>query len=62
MGMVWLGCHGFGLLLLRQWCLAPPPIAIGRGCDFLVIDRGDPPGERYSDEVDVLAHNIWIGG
>lgn len=44
----------------RVW--HPPPIAIGRGCDFLVIDRGDPPGERYSDEVDVLAHNIWIGG
>lgn len=40
----------------------PPPIAIGRGYDFLVIERGGPPGARYSDEVDVLAHNIWIGG
>ena len=37
-----------------------PLIAIGRGCDFLVIDRGGAPGERNLDEVDVLAHNIWI--
>jgi len=37
-----------------------PLIAIGRGCDFLVIDRGGPPGERNLDEVNVLAHNIWI--
>jgi ureidoglycolate lyase len=37
-----------------------PLIAIGRGCDFLVIDRGGPPGERNLDEVDVLAHNIWL--
>ena len=39
-----------------------PLIAIGRSCDFLVLDRGGPPGERNLDEVDVLAHNIWIGG
>ncbi len=37
-----------------------PLVAIGRDCDFLVIDRGGPPGERNLDEVDVLAHNIWI--
>ena len=39
-----------------------PLIAIGRGCDFLVIDRGGAPGERNLDEVDVLAQNLWIGG
>ena len=38
-----------------------PLIAIGRSCDFLVIDRGGPPGECNLDEVDVLAHHIWIG-
>jgi len=37
-----------------------PLIAIGRGNDFLVIDRGGPSGERNLDEVDVLAHQIWI--
>ena len=37
-----------------------PLIAIGRGSDFLVIDRGSPSGERNLDEVDVLAHQIWI--
>jgi ureidoglycolate lyase len=37
-----------------------PLIAIGRGSDFLVIDRGGPSGERNLDEVDVLAHQIWI--
>ena len=37
-----------------------PLIAIGRGCDFLVIDRGGPSGERNLDEVDVLTQQIWI--
>lgn len=39
-----------------------PLIATGRGCDFLVIDRGGAPGERNLDEVDVLAQNLWISG
>ena len=38
-----------------------PLIAIGRGCDFLVIDRGGSQGESNLDEVDVLAQQIWIG-
>jgi len=39
-----------------------PLIAIGRGCDFLVIDRGGPSGERNLDEVEVLGYDIWVGG
>ena len=38
-----------------------PLIAIGRECDFLVIDRDGSSGGRNLDEIDVKAQQIWIG-
>lgn len=38
-----------------------PLIALERPCDFLVIDRGGPPGEQNLDEVDVSGWKLWAG-
>ncbi len=38
-----------------------PLIALERPCDFLVIDRGGPPGDRNLDEVDVSEWKLWAG-
>ena len=37
-----------------------PLIAIGRACDFLVIDRGGPSGGSNLDEIDILAEQLWL--
>lgn len=39
-----------------------PLIAIGRECDFLVIDRGGSTGVSNLDEIDVVAEQIWLPG
>jgi ureidoglycolate lyase len=39
-----------------------PLIAIGRACDFLVIDRGGSTGSSNLDEIDVVAEQIWLPG
>jgi ureidoglycolate lyase len=36
-----------------------PLIALERASDFLVIDRGGPPGENNLDEVDVSGWGLW---
>lgn len=38
-----------------------PLIALERASDFLVIDRGGPPGENNLDEVDVSGWGLWAG-
>ena len=38
-----------------------PLIALERASDFLVIDRGGPPGENNLDEIDVSAWGLWAG-
>ena len=38
-----------------------PLIALERASDFLVIDRGGPPGESNLDEVDVSGWGLWAG-
>ncbi len=38
-----------------------PLIALERASDFLVIDRGGPPGENNLDEVDVSDWGLWAG-
>lgn len=37
-----------------------PLIAIGRTCDFLVIDRCDSPEDNNLDETDISSMQIWI--
>ena len=38
-----------------------PLVALERASDFLVIDRGGPPGENNLDEVDVSGWGLWVG-
>lgn len=38
-----------------------PLIALERPCDFLVIDRGGPPGDNNLDEVDISEWRLWAG-
>jgi ureidoglycolate lyase len=38
-----------------------PLIAIGRNCDFLVIDRCDSAQDNNLEEIDIASRHIWIG-
>lgn len=39
-----------------------PLIALDEGGDFLVIDRGGPPGEEDCEEHSLLGDDVWVRG